>query len=405
MTDKTRSAKHKHSRVFMSYRREDSAGHAGRLYDALRNHLGVSEVFRDIDTIKPGDDFSKVIENSIESCGFLVAIIGKQWLNAATPGSRRLDDPNDFVRREIAAALKQGVRVIPVLVQGASMPTAESLPQEIRDLANIQAIEISEARWDYDVTELIRVFKADRSLKPYVYLAAAIIALVLLLWWAIKLNKTPGPVEPNNPAQANTPHDGVSQPAGAEIGGNGNASTPFVALVPVPQTINSDLNAAQQATLMELFGEPCQLTPECGQPTNPKVVGLLVTETIGPFKVRGIKPAVEALHRVFDQVKEQSPELYEQIQIGSAGMLCCRQLRGRSGFSNHSWGTALDIQIKGTIDSVGDKKTQVGLLYLYPFFHKERFYWGAGFQQEDSMHFEVSDELLREWHRNGLLLP
>jgi hypothetical protein len=405
MSNKPRSQKPRNSGVFISYRREDSSGYAGRLYDALRGRLGVYRVFRDIDTIKPGDDFSTVIENSIASCGFLVAIIGKQWLNAATGESRRLDDPKDFVRREIAAALTQGVRVIPVLVQGANMPKAEYLPEEIRPLANIQAIEISDARWDHDVTELIRALKADENLKRYVYFAVAIITLVLLAWWVIKLNKTPAPAEPVNPTEASSPQESVDQPAGAEIRGNASASTPFVALVAVPQTINSDLTPAQQTTLMEVFGEPCGLTPECSQITNPKVSGLLVTESIGPFTVKGIKPAVEALHRIFNQVKEQSPELYEQIQIGSAGMICCRKLRGGSGFSNHSWGTAIDIQIRGTMDIIGDRQSQVGLLYLYPFFHKEKFYWGAGSKQEDSMHFEASDELLREWHRNGSLTP
>src|SRR5689334_19891143 len=111
-------ARRSRSRIFISYRRDDSSGHAGRLYDALRNRLGDDRVFRDIDTIRPGDDFTKVIQDSIASCQALIAIIGKHWLDTSAGAGRRLDDPKDFVRREIAAGLTQNVRVIPVLVQG-----------------------------------------------------------------------------------------------------------------------------------------------------------------------------------------------------------------------------------------------------------------------------------------------
>jgi len=109
------------ARVLISYRREDTAGHAGHLYDILVEHFGSAQVFRDVDTIAPGDDFVEIIEKSIGTADVLVALIGREWLSAANPdGRRRLDDPDDFVRLELGKALERNVRVVPVLVQGRS---------------------------------------------------------------------------------------------------------------------------------------------------------------------------------------------------------------------------------------------------------------------------------------------
>jgi hypothetical protein len=118
---------------------------------------------------------------------------------------------------------------------------------------------------------------------------------------------------------------------------------------------------------------------------------------VGPFTVTGYRPAVEALGRIFAAVEQEKPELYSQLE--TAGMLCVRQVRGGSGFSNHSWGTAIDIRINGQLDEVGDGKTQLGLRELYPYFHNEGFYWGAAYSgdREDSMHFEASEQQVAKW--------
>jgi hypothetical protein len=106
-------------RVFISYRRGDAAYPAGRLFDRLVDRFGAGRVFEDVDSIEPGDDFAEVITATVESCAVLLAVIGPHWLAAAgQDGRRRLDDPEDFVRLEIEAALARGVRVIPVLVDG-----------------------------------------------------------------------------------------------------------------------------------------------------------------------------------------------------------------------------------------------------------------------------------------------
>lgn len=143
-------------RVFISYRRHDSAAHAGRIYDRLRDHFGAEQVFRDIDAITPGAKFAKVIAERIENCDALIAIIGKDWLSAEDgEGKRRLDDPDDWVKAEIREALTRDKLVIPVLVEGARMPKDSELPAEIAALAGCHAIEISESRFDYDTDRLL----------------------------------------------------------------------------------------------------------------------------------------------------------------------------------------------------------------------------------------------------------
>jgi hypothetical protein len=117
------------SRVLISYRRADSDYPAGWLFDRLAEHFGRGRVFKDVDSLEPGDDFAEVITAAVSSCSALVAVIGQRWLTITDEhGQRRLDNPEDFVRLEIEAALTRGVRVIPVLVNGASMPRSADLP-------------------------------------------------------------------------------------------------------------------------------------------------------------------------------------------------------------------------------------------------------------------------------------
>lgn len=147
-------------RVFINYRRNDSGGYAGRIYDALRAHSSEWDVFMDIDAIDPGADFTEVIDESLETCDVVVAVIGRQWLQTSDErGRRRLEHPDDFVRLELLAALDRNVRVIPVLVQGAAMPSSEELPEELARLARRQGLELSDGRWRYDVGRLIEVLE------------------------------------------------------------------------------------------------------------------------------------------------------------------------------------------------------------------------------------------------------
>ncbi len=146
------------TKIFLSYRRDDTSGHVGRLTDRLCARFGRDAVFRDLDSIGPGRDFAVAINEAIGECDSVVAVIGRNWLGAGGPdGQRRIDDPEDFVRVELAAALERKVHLIPVLVDRAQMPSAASLPLPLAPLARRNAFEISESRWDYDVQRLIDV--------------------------------------------------------------------------------------------------------------------------------------------------------------------------------------------------------------------------------------------------------
>ena len=148
------------ARIFISYRREDSEALAGRLYDRLSQQFGRKNIFIDIDTIEPGLDFVEVIERTVTSCEVCIALIGRQWLTLTDPsGQRRLDNSEDFVRLEIATALKRNIRVIPALIQGTPMPRSPDLPEELRPLTRRNALEISNLHFHRDVDQLIEVLE------------------------------------------------------------------------------------------------------------------------------------------------------------------------------------------------------------------------------------------------------
>ena len=153
--------------IFISYRRDDSEGEAGRLYDDLVRVYGNNAVFMDVSGIAPGLDFRKAIDDNVAGCGVFLVIIGLQWATIAGPdGHRRLDDSNDFVRLEVASALARNIAVIPVLVHEARMPHPDQLPDNIKDLAYRNSVEISHARWNSDVQLLIDALKQYVNTSP-----------------------------------------------------------------------------------------------------------------------------------------------------------------------------------------------------------------------------------------------
>jgi len=146
-------------RIFISYRREETAYAAGWLFDRLRAGFG-GQVFKDVDSIELGDDFVDKITTAVGSCDVLLALIGDHWLTIIDEdGRRRIDDPDDFVRLEIEAALTRKIRVIPVLVDGARMPRADELPAALAGLARRQALELNPSRFDSDTSRLEQALK------------------------------------------------------------------------------------------------------------------------------------------------------------------------------------------------------------------------------------------------------
>ncbi len=146
--------------IFISYRRSDAEGEAGRLFDDLVKHFGEYTVFMDVTAIEAGRDFRQAIDESIAGCGVVLVVVGPGWLDAKdAAGARRLDDPADFVRIETASALKRDIPVIPVLVRGAKMPRMEQLPAELTDLAYRNCVELTHVRWRSDIQLLFNALR------------------------------------------------------------------------------------------------------------------------------------------------------------------------------------------------------------------------------------------------------
>jgi CARDB/TIR domain len=178
--------------IFMSYRRRgEGAGYAHRLADRINEHFGEEQLFKDIEDIDAGIDFVEEIIRTVSSSQALIAVVGPTWLTATdAEGQRRLEDPKDFLRLEIRTAIKQGIRVIPVLVGGATMPSPEDLPVDLKELSRRNAVELSDTRWNYDVEQLLAALermgleplhgrkKEKRSWKKPVIIAGVSLAVV-----------------------------------------------------------------------------------------------------------------------------------------------------------------------------------------------------------------------------------
>ncbi len=176
-----------------------------------------------------------------------------------------------------------------------------------------------------------------------------------------------------------------------------------VVLIANRTQVNRGLQVAGPRYLEEKLGRPREvLTDDCEPMTNPALAGKLVLEDVGPIRVHMLRPAVDSLRRVFENVRRADPDLY--ARINTSGSLCVRRIRGtRNSLSTHSYGLAVDLNIDGQLDNFTDGKTQLGLTILADFFHAEGWVWGAGFRREDSMHFEVSRRQLDEWLAQGML--
>jgi hypothetical protein len=143
------------ARVFISYRREETAPQAGRLFDGLVDRLGEPNVFMDVDSIQPGTDWEQAVIDAVASCGVLLAIIGPRWISLTdAAGDRRINDEHDLVRVEIETALARDIRVVPVLINGATVPDAAALPGNLGALTRRQAVELDDRTFRADVGRL-----------------------------------------------------------------------------------------------------------------------------------------------------------------------------------------------------------------------------------------------------------
>lgn len=165
--------------------------------------------------------------------------------------------------------------------------------------------------------------------------------------------------------------------------------------------VNGTLQPARNATMLAAMGNPRgSYGNACEEPTNPGFRALVETADFGPFRATGVRPALQALQAIMADIAAEKPAVHRTL--GTAGMLCCRLVRGSaSAISNHSWGAAIDLTIEGDLDTRGDGLAQAGLFEIHPIFNRHGWFWGAAFPVEDSMHFEPSDQLIRRWAAEG----
>ena len=223
--------------IFISYRRDDTSGYAGRLYDQISQHVGADHVFMDVADIGPGSDFVEVIEKQVGTCDALIALIGTNWLTVKDDQNRpRIGNSGDFVSIEILAALKRNVEVIPVLVGGAKMPLQRELPESLQPLARRQAVAISDTHFARDVEDLIGALEKgeSRPTLPRRSSTLAVIAAALLLiviggglWkWQASKSRRADSASPSAIAPAATGESANPYPASAraDISGNWKAA-------------------------------------------------------------------------------------------------------------------------------------------------------------------------------------
>ena len=170
-----------------------------------------------------------------------------------------------------------------------------------------------------------------------------------------------------------------------------------------PALFNRGLTSPGNKRMIDLLGRPRDNpSTDCQPVTNPRLKALLETRDFGRFRVTMIRPALDSLEQVMETLKADHPDLHDAI--GTAGALCARLVRGSvRSISNHSWGTAIDVKLAGELDDFADGNAQAGLVLLAEAFNDEGWYWGATYGREDSMHFEVAEETLRRWHKEGRL--
>jgi hypothetical protein len=153
-------------KIFVSYRVQDTSSETGRLVDSLKNYFTEDQLFMDIENLEFGSDFGASIEKSLSDCEVFLAVIGPHWAGERTGGPSRINDEDDWVRTEVATALRRNIRVVPVLMDGGALPKAEDLPADLQPLLRRQAIEISNKRWRYDTDQLVRFLVKTAGISP-----------------------------------------------------------------------------------------------------------------------------------------------------------------------------------------------------------------------------------------------
>jgi hypothetical protein len=236
-------------KIFISYRVQDTAGETGRLVDALKHHFDDDQLFMDIENLEPGADFTEAISRSLSICDVVLVVIGPRWTGPREGQPPRIQEENDWVRLEVATALQRNVRVVPLLVDGGSLPRLEDLPPDLQPLLRRQSMEISNKRWRYDTEQLISflvntagitprrftqekrtVAETPKKSRTWLYVAGGFgLALALMIGLALMVDDEPtkdlptgttgGSTTTSQVVPANTTTTASSTAADADIGG------------------------------------------------------------------------------------------------------------------------------------------------------------------------------------------
>jgi hypothetical protein len=315
--------------IFISYRRDDSEGEAGRLFDDLVREFGSKNVFMDVTGIRPGVDFVKAIEANVADCGILLAIIGPTWATIASAnGDRRLDDPNDFVVLEIASALKREVPVIPVLVHGARMPSQDQLPESLKSFSHRNSVELSHVRWLSDVQLLIE------ALKSYVVPTQATVPEPVHATVPVQL---PAPHQPGSPTVARPEPKRSFMPRIAAIGA---VAVIAVAVVIYLVTHRAPKQVKQQASnpIPQQASNPVvQQAPTPVVQQTPKPVVQQAPKP-APKPVSNPAPSIVGTWRLSDSPSASQNTLTSLVISGSASSLTM-QAFGSCEPAPCAWGT------------------------------------------------------------------
>jgi outer membrane protein OmpA-like peptidoglycan-associated protein len=246
------------AKIFLSYRREDAAPHAGRLHDRLAAHFGRDRIFMDIDDIELGEDFAEVIRSRVSASEVLIALIGPAWLDSAdSEGARRIESADDFVHLEIAYALQNGIRIIPALVGGARMPAAADLPEPLQPLVRRQAVELTNARFHSDVDRLIESI-APSSARPlvrptWIASGAAVLAITGLAGRML-FHESEGPAAVTSAPSALIDAAGLPVPAEAPSTSAPQASVTSTATRPVARSAPQAIEIGRAAASVNCNG-------------------------------------------------------------------------------------------------------------------------------------------------------
>lgn len=239
--------------IFINYRRDDAPGVAGRLFDYLATRFSHDDLFMDVDAMKPGMDFARQLDHQVAQCRVLLAVIGPHWFDAKDKtGARRLDSDKDYVRAELASALKRDIAVIPILVDGAVLPAEDSLSDDLKPLARRHALELRHTRFAADADAIVHALETmvprRRMSWPLVgagIAAVVVVAAIAVLWPKLRAKPAvpppvavaaqPAPVTP--PAVSPTPAQPVApKPAAPQTQA---AAPPAASSAPQPPSLQS----------------------------------------------------------------------------------------------------------------------------------------------------------------------